>query len=73
MLTIILAMIEDLFIFLVLWALLLLVFSSSGFIIFNELAAYNSLWAVFVVHFEASLGNWILRIYDGLSLTAETG
>ena len=66
-------MLNDLGIFLVLWLLFLLVFSSSGFILFNELAAYNSLYAVMVVHFEASLGNWMLKIYDGLTLGDMTG
>jgi len=73
MLTIIFEMLEDLGIFLVLWILLLLIFSSSGFIIFNELAAYKILYSVFIVHFEASLGNWALKIYDGLSLDDRTG
>jgi hypothetical protein len=73
MLTIIFTMIEDLSVFLILWVLLLLVFTSSGFILFNELAAYNSIWDVFVVHFEASLGNWALKIYKDLSLTEECG
>jgi hypothetical protein len=73
MLTIIFEMLGDLGIFLVLWLLFLLIFSSSGFILFNELDAYNSLYAVLVVHFEASLGNWMLKIYDGLSLSDMTG
>lgn len=73
MLTIIFSMLEDLVIFIVLWFLLLLIFSSSGFIVFNELAAYKSLYSVFLVHFEASLGNWALKIYDGLSLDDKTG
>jgi hypothetical protein len=73
MLTIIFEMLGDLGIFLVLWLLFLLIFSSSGFILFNELDAYKSLYAVLVVHFEASLGNWMLKIYDGLSLSDMTG
>ena len=73
MLTIILEMFEDLFIFLVLWILLLFVFASSGFILFNELPAYESLWAAFVIQFEASLDNWSLKIYDDLSLGETRG
>jgi hypothetical protein len=73
MLTIIFEMLEDLGIFIVLWFLLLLIFSSSGFIIFNELDAYKSLYSVLIVHFESSLGNWALKIYDGLSLDDRTG
>ena len=47
--------------------------SSSGFILFNELDSYKSLYSVFVIHFEASLSNWALRIYDGLSQGDRTG
>ena len=28
---------------------------------------------MFVIHFEAAQGNWVLWIYDGMSLGAETG
>lgn len=73
MLTIIFVMLEDVLIFLVLFVLLLLIFSSSGFIMLNELDAYKTLYSAFVIHFEASLGNWALRIYDGLSLTSRVG
>ena len=73
MITIIFSMFTDLFKFIVLWALCLLIFSTSGYILFNELDAYKNLYSVFVVHFELSLGNWILTIYDDLSLTDTVG
>jgi len=73
MITIIFAMFADLGRFIVLWVICLLIFSTSGYILFNELDAYKDLYSVFVVHFELSLGNWILTIYDGLSLGDTAG
>lgn len=73
MITIIFAMFSDLSKFIVLWVICLLIFSTSGYILFNELDAYKNLYSCFVVHFELSLGNWILTIYDDLSLTDTAG
>ena len=73
MITIFKSMLNDLMNFLVLWFLLLFMFASSGYIIFNELDSHSDLYAVLVLHFESSLGNWTFKMYDGLSIGDEVG
>lgn len=67
MITIFLSMTEDFGKFFVLWGLLLFTFSTAGFFIFNELDSFQDLYSTFVVYFEASLGNWLLKIYANFS------
>ena len=59
--------------FFTLWIIVLLLVSTTGFILFSELVAYESLWKVFVIHFESALGNWLNTIYDDLSLGSTFG
>ena len=58
----------DFITFFTLWMIVLLLVSTTGFILFSELEAYETLWKVFVIHFESALGNWYNTIYDDLSL-----
>ena len=68
MLTIIQSMFSDLAIFSVMWSLSILTFATSGYLLFSEIESLDELFKVIVVHFELSLGNWVLSIYDEFSL-----
>jgi hypothetical protein len=56
--------------FFVLWFVVLLLFSSSGVLIFGVLPEYPDFITVFFMYYESSLGNWDLSIYctDGNNL-----
>jgi len=73
MITIFYSMGGDLIKFFVLWGLLLSAFTSAAFFLFNELDSFKDFYSTFVVFFEASLGNWLLVIYQDLSLGNEVG
>jgi hypothetical protein len=60
MLTIIQSMFSDLAIFSVMWSLSILTFATSGYLLFSEIESLDELFKVIVVHFELSLGNWVL-------------
>jgi hypothetical protein len=51
MITIFERMIGDFTTFFVLWVLMLLTISCFGYIMFNELSAYDNLYKVLIVHF----------------------
>ena len=55
----------DLFQFLIIWGIVLVMFSCVGCLIFGQQKAFNSFWDVLVTYFEASMGNWTLKIYKG--------
>jgi hypothetical protein len=68
LLTIFTSMIEILLNFFFLWGIFLLMFATVGNLCFNELESMETVLSSFIVHFEAALGNWTLKIYDGYSL-----
>jgi len=59
--------------FFTLWIIVLLMVSSTAYILFGELDAYETLYMAFVLHFESALGNWYNSLYDDLSLGANFG
>lgn len=73
MITIFLAMGEDLSKFFVLWGLILVAFSSAGFFIFSELDSFTDLYSTFKVFFGASLGKMPAKYYQGFYLGSEVG
>lgn len=73
MITIIANMMGDLGTFMVLWALLLCLLACFGILAFGELDSFSNFQKILVVLFETSMGNWLMSIYDGLSLGDEVG
>jgi hypothetical protein len=57
-------MMGDLLVFLVLWTMLILSFSATGVMVFDELPAYQSFADVFFMLSETSLGSWNFNIYQ---------
>ena len=53
----------DLSKFMILWFCVILMFSCVALLIFSELDSFNDLLSIFVIYFEAALGNWNLKIY----------
>lgn len=56
-------MIIDLGIFLVLWIIILIMFSSSACMIFGQLKKFENFFDVLFMYLEYSLGEWDIRIY----------
>lgn len=56
-------MIIDLGIFLVLWVIILIMFSSSACMIFGQLHQFNEFFNVIFMYLEYSLGSWDTRVY----------
>jgi hypothetical protein len=56
-------MIIDLGIFLVLWIIILIMFSSAACMIFGQLPQFRNFFNVLYMYIEYSLGTWDTRIY----------
>ena len=63
----------DLLLFFVLWFVILLLFASSGVLLFGTLPEYPDFITVLFMYYESSLGNWDLSIYctDGNNLSVD--
>lgn len=73
MITIVTSMLNNLGIFMVLWSLLLCTLACFGILVFGEIDAYSNFSKTLVLLFETSMGNWSLAMYNGLSVSDETG
>ena len=51
-------MMGDLGLFYILWAIILLTFTSIACLVFADLPEYENFFAALFMHFEASLGSW---------------
>lgn len=54
-------MVIDLLVFLVLWGLILVLFTSFSSLIFGHIPVYGNFTDNLIFHFEAALGNWDVR------------
>jgi hypothetical protein len=73
LITMIKAMANDFAKFAFLWFNEMIAISFMGFIVFSELPSYPDLAAAFIIQFEAALGNWTMKSYDGFSLGDQYG
>lgn len=60
-------MIVDLAKFLVVWTIILVMFTCVSVLAFGELKEFHDIFIVFTFFFESTLGNWDLEIYDGVT------
>ena len=66
MIRIVFAMVTDLLVFFLLFAIQLMAFSCVGILSFGNLTPYETLESAVVMLFETAMGNWNFRIYDDL-------
>ena len=66
-------MTKDLLKFMVIWILVLITFTCVGTLIFGSLKAFQDLFGVFILFFEAALGNWSISIYSEAMFESEEG
>jgi len=68
LITMIKAMLMDIARFAFLWFNEMAAVSFMGFLLFSELPTFPDFYAAFILQFEASLGNWTMKTYDGFSI-----
>lgn len=57
----------DLARFMVIWLLLMIMFTCVAVLTFGQLETFQDLKNVFVYFFEASMGSWSMKVFDGVN------
>jgi hypothetical protein len=61
-------MVSDLARFMVLWSIVLIIFTSLSLLIFSQFDKFQDFFSVFYLYFESSLGTWDVSVYCGTDI-----